>query len=798
MLTVSLIQQQGGQLAGTYEGNFTNGALVLNLTEAVATFTGGDIRTVSFTFGLKNRGYHPSCDSLTVTIGLSKNGVSASQERTVTVDRTAAVYNTLTLTQGSLSSALVGTDSWGWTTTTTPSQPNLEEACPLYVRYFNLYAWNFISSTYPCQDNEVRIQFIMNNPVMAQCSSSYSKMSITGLEIFQSGPAASLTFYSGEVNTDATVSWSSNSSILIEPLEGKWLKAGTWYNITFNRKNIHNSGIMFPQIQRGGEGEIATIWRSTAQGYYSYTRILKLEFISPSLTSSSPYPCDSNTLQVQLQFNIPLLVCDDNGARRPRITLSGLSPFTSDSPVLSVSAQKASGLSYNLTGSWSTGTIVFDFQEDLDAGTRIYVNVSLFNSDDWLQTWTPGLRADTVDYFSTTAILTTPSTDVLVQPYVNSFTVTQTSSVPCDATILQIAIMTNVPLPERCKPVMRIVFGQTLGASIQVEGVTSSYVSDPVIEAAVSGSSYGTMFNLSLTNPRNPLVAGLALYPYFNTTRRFWIGANSPIPPSDPTNYVVTATSISVHAFFTSRYPCEQNTMVIALTTNQKIVKQCVGSDPTTITISASDLSSWFNLVNSVPLSQSGNVLAYANMSNVDFKISLEEDIPSTGYTFNLTVTNKVRPYSFSDYLSLTYQVPPLPLAHSSYENNVFSQRNPLDDTSTCVYQATPNPGVQNILTFRFGLLTALLTECSPILRIDIGQSLCGFSSSSDQNFNATFDSTSNSLSISPLQNVGGTREFNVSFKNPLTQQNAPGISFSLLLNGNSFFSGRRLYLCSE
>eukprot|EP00960_Hanusia_phi_P024848 731539-Hanusia_phi.AAC.1 len=227
MLTVSLIQQQGGQLAGTYEGDFTNGALVLNLTEAVA---GGDISTVSFTFGLQNPDYNPGCYNPTITIGLSKNGVSASQERTVTVDRTAKLYKMNDLTS---------ITSWTTDRVTGSYVPKDDDACPLHIASFAFSYYNvYPSSTNPCASDTVTLSFSTTTPVFGQCKNQeYSRITVTGLDLFQSNATLDQPTLIGSVEGGYSIDWTGLTGILIDPDYRSWLKAYEPYNITFTRLN---------------------------------------------------------------------------------------------------------------------------------------------------------------------------------------------------------------------------------------------------------------------------------------------------------------------------------------------------------------------------------------------------------------------------------------------------------------------------------------------------------------------------------------------------------------------------------
>jgi hypothetical protein len=357
--------------------------------------------------------------------------------------------------------------------------------------------------------------------------------------------------------------------------------------------------------------------------------ISSVEFTVRNIAQSSPYPCALNTISVTLETNVGLLkTCGNaNGIGNgvyPKITISGL--IGSRDSIASRLASSTSSPFNNSVTALSSGQLVFSPVLDVVGNTQ-YAFVFTLTNQETGQSASANMAID-IDILTheDTEYMLTPSDRLkpmyIMDPIVkgdSATTVGQQSSYPCAQNTISVSITTNVPVFEKCSPILTLT-GLTassttdVGASalIALSGTMSapnilSIVSwtrqtgtlvldlntiDP--DSTVTGNDEGTTvfwFTVILRNPSKYQNApGVDLQLKYSAEWRNLAtghgGAGSKFSVAvsgggvfnsadDKYPFKISLLTVTSRFAQSSPYPCDNNTITVTFTPSLHLVPRC-------------------------------------------------------------------------------------------------------------------------------------------------------------------------------------------------------------------------------
>ena len=489
--------------------------------------------------------------------------------------------------------------------------PQTGDALPLNLRSSIVtYAVTQLSAN-PCSVNTLTVTFTSSVPLYTSC---FTVSGFVNTSVVLSGIVGTTTPTQALAVTSTifapTGAWTSAGSLTLTP--SGTVVAGSTYTFSFTVTNQQASqASVVPQLQ-APPFALSDSFTSVA-GATAPMTIYPLTWTSASASQSIPWPCSPNTITIQLQPSVPLLItCKATSAEvpggRPAITLLGLTGSVTPSNASLPLAAGSSAVSNNGTWTQSTGRLVFWLTSDVSAASTISFTFSLTNQakgqnapivlvsndrltqangstqvmtyqgSDTTTTWMTNNPA-LASYFEGSALF------VRVPSFQTSSSVTQTTAFPCaQQNQITVNALINIPLFSSCSPSL-VMNGLTGSASTSISVVFSSstfsnssaivwnYMSG-VLQfntSAVVASGDGTQTQLPFTFSVANGASGqntptISIRILFNgVLAASWQQSTLAIAANNPL-YIISPSITAIRSSQSSPYPCDINTITIEMT----------------------------------------------------------------------------------------------------------------------------------------------------------------------------------------------------------------------------------------
>jgi hypothetical protein len=590
-----------GDGAGSYTGAWTGGStgsMVLDLTLAAHATAqnlltdANSVDVLLMTFTVKNPNQQRRYVTPTVNLGLSdpcSNAQSADtgsagsfgdgdSEMVLADATTAGVYYPDTFGENFQAMPFFKADrvclgeACG---VPTNSGPRWFEARPLEVRGADFFTegrpnepYLHASTENPCALNTVAITLHSYVPLFQTCGGLATKISITGLDVFQTWTTAcgagdyAILQSGAELNTTAAV---KADTFLVFELTTNLLADKAVVLILQRHNHMEGApatgrqGIVSVKATAGiaacGPTATACAYTSETAQFYDRLRISKLwwrqNFIGHKTSNGQPrtsYPCDTSTISVTLQSNIHLLdtcglACGTRA--RPKIMIDFCSGDTkivtspANSATVPVTFTEPSAMSG--TGQWtSTGSkLTVQLAQNLvgqDANTDVLVfSFNVVNTNAWGSRGAC-VQVDQVQRGDGKSIGPLQGDLSVMAPQMKYATTALSAAAALDSTCgsacghqtITVTIKTSVPMLALCIPTITIsnLVGDTktpntpagsnmpLGVGTGVWTKSSTNVGQLVVNvngsniATLEAKVYSMVFSFSLQNPSSGLNAG--------------------------------------------------------------------------------------------------------------------------------------------------------------------------------------------------------------------------------------------------------------------------------------------------
>eukprot|EP00961_Rhodomonas_salina_P050639 680035-Rhodomonas_salina.1 len=376
------------------------------------------------------------------------------------------------------------------------------------------------SSPFPCDNNTITLSFSINVPMLVRCS---PQITISGLSTAV-GPMAGNITLADVQNGGATLfnmygEWGGpgDGTLLLTPVVD--LAASTEYSFSFTLVNPSSGqseaavlleADMSSAMLGSDAGDTLTAfsWPTSGTQQFDYETSVAEIVIAGKSTSdidvdandlhplyireptllmavvaqSSKSPCESNTISVTLQSNVPLLTTAASGCM-PNIIVSDLAGSATASGALTLANMEEDGSAtdvFNTPATWeqTAGDLAVSLFSTLLAGPEYEFTFDVTNPAQGRAAATPS-----VSVWGTTAVPTPFPTSIVLsvndEPLyvedvaITAATVSQDSATPCDDNTITVGLTLNVGAAAACNPTLT-VSGLTNSATPDVASVTSN------------------------------------------------------------------------------------------------------------------------------------------------------------------------------------------------------------------------------------------------------------------------------------------------------------------------------------